>query len=175
MGEGERLWNRATFSFPFPNHNYRIHRSSQPSKSDLKSSASIMSSSSVEDRDGGYGSGDGSGSVPSSSASSTVEKYKEKVRVSRMSLVHWHTHQNDVNVVKTLLEEDRSLVSARDYDSRTPLHVASLHGWIDVAKCLIDFGADINALDRWKNTVRLISQPNYLFSGGINESYNLIV
>ncbi|KMZ75746.1 putative Protein kinase [Zostera marina] len=111
-----------------------------------------MSSSSVEDRDGGYGSGDGSGSAPSSSASSTVEKYKEKVRVSRMSLVHWHTHQNDVNVVKTLLEEDRSLVSARDYDSRTPLHVASLHGWIDVAKCLIDFGADINALDRWKNT-----------------------
>jgi ankyrin repeat protein len=31
--------------------------------------------------------------------------------------------------------------------------VASLHGWIDVAKCLIEFGADVNAQDRWKNTV----------------------
>jgi hypothetical protein len=31
--------------------------------------------------------------------------------------------------------------------------VASLQGWIDVAKCLIEFGADVNAQDRWKNTV----------------------
>ncbi|KAA8532923.1 hypothetical protein F0562_032960 [Nyssa sinensis] len=51
-----------------------------------------------------------------------------------------------------LLEEDRSLVHAQDYDNRTPLHVASIHGWIDVAKCLIEHGADVNAQDRWNNT-----------------------
>ncbi|MFS7933326.1 putative ankyrin repeat-containing domain superfamily [Helianthus anomalus] len=28
--------------------------------------------------------------------------------------------------------------------------------WIDVAKCLIEYGADVNAQDRWKNTVKLV-------------------
>ncbi|KAK6931274.1 Serine-threonine/tyrosine-protein kinase, catalytic domain [Dillenia turbinata] len=90
------------------------------------------------------GKGSASGTAP--------EKQKEKARVSRTSLILWHAHQNDVASVRKLLEEDRSLVQARDYDNRTPLHVASLHGWVDVAKCLIDYGADVNAQDRWKNT-----------------------
>ncbi|KAL6969760.1 hypothetical protein U1Q18_029470 [Sarracenia purpurea var. burkii] len=89
---------------------------------------------------------------PSPSGTAAVEKKKEKARVSRTLLILWHAHQNDVASVRKLLEEDRSLVHARDYDSRTPLHVASLHGWIDVAKCLIEYGADVNAQDRWKNT-----------------------
>uniref|UniRef100_A0A2C9UUM3 Uncharacterized protein n=1 Tax=Manihot esculenta TaxID=3983 RepID=A0A2C9UUM3_MANES len=81
------------------------------------------------------------------------DKQKEKARVSRTSMILWHAHQNDAAAVRKLLVEDPSLVHARDYDNRTPLHVASLHGWIDVAKCLIEFGADVNTQDRWKNTV----------------------
>ncbi|KAK1267065.1 Serine/threonine-protein kinase HT1 [Acorus gramineus] len=96
---------------------------------------------------GGRGGGGAGGSGGSGGSSSS-----EKQRVSRTSLILWHTHQNDASAVRKLLEEDRSLVAARDYDSRTPLHVASLHGWIDVAKCLLDYGADVNAQDRWKNT-----------------------
>lgn len=92
----------------------------------------------------------------SSSSSSSREKEKEKARVSRTSLILWHAHQNDAAAVRKLLQEDPSLVNATDYDHRTPLHVASLHGWIDVANCLIEFGADVNAQDRWKNTVILI-------------------
>ncbi|KAK2381052.1 hypothetical protein P8452_37140 [Trifolium repens] len=84
--------------------------------------------------------------------SSGSSKDKEKARVSRTSLILWHAHQNDAAAVRKLLQEDPSLVNATDYDNRTPLHVASLHGWIDVAKCLIEFGADVNAQDRWKNT-----------------------
>ncbi|KAF6171782.1 hypothetical protein GIB67_007303 [Kingdonia uniflora] len=91
-----------------------------------------------------------SSTVPTQEKS--LEKKKEKARVSRTSLILWHAHQNDASAVKKLLEEDRSLVDASDYDKRTPLHVASLHGWIHVAKCLLDFGADVNAQDRWKNT-----------------------
>lgn len=91
-------------------------------------------------------------SAAGGSNSSTEAKKKDKAKVSRTSLILWHTHQNDAAAVKKLLEEDRELISARDYDSRTPLHVASLHGWIDVAKCLLDYGADVNAQDRWKNT-----------------------
>ncbi|XP_047324415.1 integrin-linked protein kinase 1-like [Impatiens glandulifera] len=106
------------------------------------------------------GSGGSAGNSPtagdsSSSASSTAEaahKKMEKARVSRTSLILWHAHQNDDVAVRKLLLEDPSLVNATDYDKRTPLHVASLHGWIEVAKCLIEFGADVNAQDRWKNT-----------------------
>ncbi|TKY69638.1 phosphorylation protein [Spatholobus suberectus] len=87
-----------------------------------------------------------------SSGTAAKEKEKEKARVSRTSLILWHAHQNDAAAVRKLLEEDTSLVQARDYDNRTPLHVASLHGWVEVAKCLIEFGADVNAQDRWKNT-----------------------
>lgn len=86
-------------------------------------------------------------------STSDKDKQKEKARVSRTSLILWHAHHNDAVAVRKLLEEDRGLVQARDYDNRTPLHVASLHGWIDVAKCLIEYGADVNAQDRWKNTV----------------------
>ncbi|XP_057494318.1 serine/threonine-protein kinase VIK-like [Actinidia eriantha] len=76
----------------------------------------------------------------------------EKRRVSRTSMILWHAHQNDGAAVRKLLEEDPSLVHAKDYDNRTPLHVASLHGWTDIAKCLIEYRADVNAQDRWKNT-----------------------
>ncbi|XP_074578171.1 serine/threonine-protein kinase VIK-like [Curcuma longa] len=100
----------------------------------------------------GDGSGGSSGEGASSSPPKGSEKRKEKARVSRTSLILWHAHQNDVSAVRKLLEEDRSLVSALDYDRRTPLHVAALQGWIDVAKCLLEFGADVNAQDRWNNT-----------------------
>ncbi|XP_072971227.1 serine/threonine-protein kinase VIK-like [Typha angustifolia] len=96
----------------------------------------------------------GGGSLGSSwsSASSEKERKKEKASVSRTSLILWHAHQNDVAAVRKLLEEDADLVTAYDYDSRTPLHVAALHGWVDVARCLLEYGADVNAQDRWKNT-----------------------
>ncbi|XP_078444599.1 VH1-interacting kinase isoform X2 [Wolffia australiana] len=88
---------------------------------------------------------------PSSGVGST-DRVREKARVSRTSLILWHTHQNDVSAVRKLLEEDPSLVKARDYDNRTPLHVAALHGWMEVALCLLDNNADVNAQDRWHNT-----------------------
>ncbi|KAL1221140.1 Serine/threonine-protein kinase VIK [Cardamine amara subsp. amara] len=106
-----------------------------------------MSSDSPAAGDGGEQAAAGT-SVPSPS----YDKQKEKARVSRTSLILWHAHQNDAAAVRKLLEEDPTLVHARDYDKRTPLHVASLHGWIDVVKCLFEFGADVNAQDRWKNT-----------------------
>ncbi|KAK4261058.1 hypothetical protein QN277_004109 [Acacia crassicarpa] len=94
----------------------------------------------------------GGGSSSGSSSAASVDKKREKAKVSRTSMILWHSHQNDAAAVRKLLEDDSSLVMARDYDNRTPLHVASLHGWIDVAKCLLEFGADVNAQDRWRNT-----------------------
>ncbi|KAG8383070.1 hypothetical protein BUALT_Bualt05G0146400 [Buddleja alternifolia] len=103
--------------------------------------------------EGGSSGHSAAGDAPSSAAAASErDKKKEKARVSRTSLILWHAHQNDAAAVRKLLEEDRSLVNARDYDNRTPLHVAAIHGWIDVAKCLMEFEADVNAQDRWKNT-----------------------
>ncbi|KAJ1699522.1 hypothetical protein LUZ63_008034 [Rhynchospora breviuscula] len=86
------------------------------------------------------------------SGDSSSGSKRDKGRVGWTSLILWNTHQNDVSAVRKLLEEDWQLVNARDYDSRTPLHVAALQGWIDMARCLIEHGADVNAQDRWKNT-----------------------
>ncbi|XP_042433285.1 integrin-linked protein kinase 1-like [Zingiber officinale] len=102
--------------------------------------------------DGNNGAGEACDSSARSSSASGKQKEKEKARVSRTSLILWHTHQNDVAAVRKLLEEDPDLVNAHDYDKRTPLHVAALHGWVGIAKCLIEFGADVNSQDRWKNT-----------------------
>lgn len=103
----------------------------------------------------------------------STEKKKEKSRVSKTSQILWHAHHNDATAVRKLLEEDRTLVQARDYDNRTPLHVAALHGWIDVAKCLIDYGADVNAQDRWRNTVKnlhlLISSKSSYSTGYVRK------
>ncbi|KAG2240116.1 hypothetical protein Bca52824_091118 [Brassica carinata] len=107
------------------------------------------------------------------------DKQKEKARVSRPSLILCHdAHQNDASAVRKLLEKDPSLVHARDYDNQTSrvdrsperricspklwrkirlwftpeITTTKRLGWIDVVKCLIEFGADVNAHDRWKNT-----------------------
>ncbi|CAI5487179.1 unnamed protein product [Closterium sp. Naga37s-1] len=42
--------------------------------------------------------------------------------------------------------------NAADYDLRTPLHIASAEGFVQVARMLVEHGADVAALDRWGNS-----------------------
>ncbi|EPS65357.1 hypothetical protein M569_09419, partial [Genlisea aurea] len=98
-----------------------------------------------------------SGSSESSSGGdgnrlASAEKKKGRARPSKTSQILFFAHQNDAAAVRKLLEEDPSLVHSRDYDNRTPLHVSAIHGWTSVAKCLLEYEADVNAQDRWKNT-----------------------
>jgi hypothetical protein len=112
-------------------------------------------------RAAGSGSGGGGGSSGSGGDGHARRRFDDKALVARTSLILWHTHQNDAAAaVRKLLEEDGTLVNAHDYDSRTPLHVAALHRWQEVAECLIANGADVNALDRWHNTVRCVKRNN---------------
>lgn len=39
-----------------------------------------------------------------------------------------------------------------DYDSRTPLHIAAKEDRIEIVRFLIARGANVNAVDRWKQT-----------------------
>jgi ankyrin repeat protein len=61
----------------------------------------------------------------------------------------------DLATVRTLLENDASLVNARDSDGSTPLHCAAWKGHADVVTLLLDNGADVNAKntnDHWGDT-----------------------
>ena len=54
----------------------------------------------------------------------------------------------DLEKVKKMLDEDpksiRLLANSKDHDGIAPLHWAVLYGKIEMAKCLIDNGADVD-------------------------------
>jgi len=54
-----------------------------------------------------------------------------------------------VDDIDKLLSDVPSLVNFRDYDRRTPLHIASSEGHLDICKLLLSRGAKINRSDRW--------------------------
>ena len=69
------------------------------------------------------------GSVPSLQAQSVFDAARE----------------GDLDAVRALVSADAELVRATDGSDRTPLHLASLYGRLEVAAFLIDSGADIDA------------------------------
>ena len=57
--------------------------------------------------------------------------------------------------VKQLLEQDATLIGARDADGSTPLHCATWKGHQGVVELLVNLGADVNARnnnDHWGTT-----------------------
>lgn len=58
---------------------------------------------------------------------------------------------NDVAKLNQLLEAGAS-PNCKDYDGRTPLHIAVADGHTQIVELLLKKGADCNAPDRWQNT-----------------------
>ncbi|CAI9272031.1 unnamed protein product [Lactuca saligna] len=57
------------------------------------------------------------------------------------------------NIASLLIKESSLLmINSKDYDLRTPLHVATSHGSYVVAKLLVESGASVLSKDRWGNT-----------------------
>ncbi|KAG0577472.1 hypothetical protein M758_5G151700 [Ceratodon purpureus] len=77
-----------------------------------------------------------------------------KQQLAQLSELHWAVRNDDVGKLTELLEQDRNLVNASDYDKRTPLHIAATHDCVSVAKVLLSEGAALNVKDRWGNSPR---------------------
>ncbi|GJP70147.1 hypothetical protein CLOP_g1126, partial [Closterium sp. NIES-67] len=56
--------------------------------------------------------------------------------------------RGDTGLLKRLLVNGVN-PNAADYDLRTPLHIASAEGFVQVARLLVEHGADVAAVDRW--------------------------
>lgn len=63
--------------------------------------------------------------------------------------IHDAARKGDVKKLKELLQSDPKLISDRDSNGDTPLHVAALHGQLAAAQALIDAGADVNAKNNY--------------------------
>jgi ankyrin repeat protein len=59
--------------------------------------------------------------------------------------IHDAARKGDLKKVKALLAVDPTLVSSKDKEGNTPLHMAAFHGETAVAAALIEAGADVNA------------------------------
>src|SRR5262245_30987183 len=58
--------------------------------------------------------------------------------------IHSATGSGNIEEVRWLLKEDPKRVNARQQDGSTPIMSAAIRGFPDLAKLLIDSGADVN-------------------------------
>jgi ankyrin repeat protein len=63
--------------------------------------------------------------------------------------IHDAARKGDAKKVQALLQVDPKLVNEKDSLGDTPLHVAALHGQIEVVQALIAAGADVNAKNNY--------------------------
>ncbi|XP_062612984.1 poly [ADP-ribose] polymerase tankyrase-2-like isoform X1 [Saccostrea cucullata] len=73
------------------------------------------------------------------------EESEEEIQKDPKKKILWAAENNYLDIAKSLLEEDPSLVNSRDSDLYTPLHRACYNGHTGMVKFLIDHNADIEA------------------------------
>lgn len=61
--------------------------------------------------------------------------------------LHWAVRRGQVENVRNLI--GREDIEARDFQGRTPLHIAVLSGHDAIVELLLRNGADVNARDQW--------------------------
>ena len=94
-------------------------------------------------------------SAPQNGASQPLEQDDEGMaQLSKQefsmgcSVLHQSALGNKI-VLQQLLLERPELVNFRDYDRRSPLHLAASEGQLEICEWLVKKGAKINRVDRW--------------------------
>ena len=64
--------------------------------------------------------------------------------------LHWAVRRGQVENVRNLI--NREDIEARDFQGRTPLHIAVLSGHDALVELLLRNGANVNARDQWEVT-----------------------
>jgi len=78
----------------------------------------------------------------------TTRQQHSRARLGRLPL-HWAARHGHVGVVKYLLRTAQADVDGKSNDDTTPLHLACYAGHMELAKLLIDFGADPHAVNTY--------------------------
>ena len=68
------------------------------------------------------------------------------------SALHGASRENQISIMKWLIEDQHANIHIRDEDGSIPLHWASLKGNVAAIELLITHGSVVNAQDRWKRT-----------------------
>lgn len=63
-------------------------------------------------------------------------------------IAHEAVASGRIELIRWLAKKRRSTLDIATHDGKTPLHVAALHGYLDICKVLMDHGATINAVLR---------------------------
>src|SRR6266702_5371348 len=95
------------------------------------------------------------------SAKAKTETDTGETTLHAVSCVKYETQEDEVRVAQLLLECGVD-VNAQHKDLRTPLHLASYHGKLEIVRLLLDRGANANATaDNGENPLHKVSKGNY--------------
>ncbi len=109
----------------------------------------------------------GSKKLIAETKASLRSKFKERVFGERFGGMYWFGHcywfegetylhfaafLGDDDATKSLIQEDDVEMNAVNNNKHTAIHFAAKYGHVDVAKVLLQNGADVNAGDKYKRT-----------------------
>ena len=60
--------------------------------------------------------------------------------------------EGNLNKLKEVLQSVGDINPLKDYDFRTPLHIAAVNDRAEIAMLLINQGMKVNSLDRWRKS-----------------------
>ena len=107
--------------------------------------------------------------------------------VAGINVLMMAVSNNDIQGVKFYAKAGLALINQKNYGGATALHIASREGFYEVAKILVDLGADVNAIDNegWTPLMRANLNNNFNIvellvnkganSGGLNNANESVI